>query len=397
MMCTCDLKDNDRVANNFERKGSARLSGWFFREKPYNRKPEWLTNEQWKQLQAYWRTPEFIAKFELVKDAHASQNGLSLHIVGARTQGHVARKKEENNDVVIDYIDNVIEGNNIAQQEDESIYMLNDGLMEHQKEHGEKTQGDNHIYVLQEQQQLDSPSTGGNHGERTRGDKNIFVSQEQQQFLPNRAREFMAYRMNAIMLQSLPAAENESFRQLFVVSRSSPILDFSNRLEVTEQISKFGVKCMPPLNIRSQTRRRGSRIAFALDTGRIPSSDDQDGLNGDGRDLGGTRLGRIVGAGGRQLLEKLNSARKNFPMKVFLLLLGFYTANALATILGQTGDWDVLVAGVVVAAIEGIGMLMYKKPPSLPSRRLQSLVSMVNYWKAGVILGLFVDAFKLGS
>lgn len=148
---------------------------------------------------------------------------------------------------------------------------------------------------------------------------------------------------------------------------------------------------------RSRTRRRGSGIASALDAGRIPSSDDQDGLNGDGRDLGGTRLGRIVGAGGRQFLEKLNSARKNFPIKVFLLLLGFYTANALATILGQTGDWDVLVAGVVVAAIEGIGMLMYKKPPSLPSRRLQSLVAMVNYWKAGVILGLFVDAFKLGS
>lgn len=60
----------------------------------------------------------------------------------------------------------------------------------------------------------------------------------------------MAYRMNAIMLQSLPAAENESFGLLFVVSKSSPILDFSNRLEVTEQISKFGVKCMPSPYIR---------------------------------------------------------------------------------------------------------------------------------------------------
>lgn len=84
-------------------------------------------------------------------------------------------------------------------------------------------------------------------------------------------------------------------------------------------------------------------------------------------------------------------------MKVFLLLLGFYTANALATILGQTGDWDVLVAGVVVAAIEGIGMLVYKKSSSQSTGRLQSLVVMINYWKAGVCLGLFVDAFKLGS
>lgn len=138
-------------------------------------------------------------------------------------------------------------------------------------------------------------------------------------------------------------------------------------------------------------------MGFALDTGGIsnggqgsPESDDTQGLDR-------TRLGRIASAGGKQLLEKLKSARKNFPMKIFLLLLGFYTANALATILGQTGDWDVLVAGVVVAAIEGIGVLMYRKPFSLRTRRLQSLVVMVNYWKAGVCLGLFVDAFKLGS
>ncbi|KAH7571292.1 hypothetical protein JRO89_XS04G0016000 [Xanthoceras sorbifolium] len=137
--------------------------------------------------------------------------------------------------------------------------------------------------------------------------------------------------------------------------------------------------------------------AFALDTGGLSGNGGQESLNGDSPDLGGTRLSRIVIAGGRQLLEKLNMARKNFPMKIFLLLLGFYTANALATILGQTGDWDVLVAGVVVAAIEGIGMLMYRKPTTMSTGRLKSFVVMMNYWKAGVCLGLFVDAFKLGS
>uniref|UniRef100_A0A2N9GJ73 Ycf20-like protein n=1 Tax=Fagus sylvatica TaxID=28930 RepID=A0A2N9GJ73_FAGSY len=161
------------------------------------------------------------------------------------------------------------------------------------------------------------------------------------------------------------------------------LLDFSN-------IWKLQCDCF-------QTRRHGWKIAFALDTGGIPSNGGQESLNGNGPDLGRTRLGRIVSAGGRQLLEKLNSARKNFPMKIFLLLLGFYTANALATILGQTGDWDVLVAGVVVAAIEGIGMLMYRKLSSLSTGRLQSFIGMINYWKAGVSLGLFVDAFKLGS
>ncbi|KAD0903830.1 hypothetical protein E3N88_43566 [Mikania micrantha] len=157
--------------------------------------------------------------------------------------------------------------------------------------------------------------------------------------------------------------------------------------------------------LKIQGRQHVVKMAFALNTSGLPSNEDQDNINGDTpTGLGQTRLGRLVSAGGRQLLEKLNAARKNFPLKVFLLLLGFYTANALATILGQTGDWDVLVAGVVVAAIEGIGMLMYKKS-TLPttasinsrSTRFESLIVMVNYWKAGVCLGLFVDAFKLGS
>lgn len=73
------------------------------------------------------------------------------------------------------------------------------------------------------------------------------------------------------------------------------------------------------------TRRHGWRIAFSVDTG---------GGGQDGPDLGQTRLGRLVSSAGRQLLEKLNSSRKNFPMKIRFLLLSFYTANALATILG---------------------------------------------------------------
>lgn len=177
---------------------------------------------------------------------------------------------------------------------------------------------------------------------------------------------------------------------------SDSVLHWKDKHGFCASLSSFSSKSF-------RRRQRGwEMVAFALNTGGLPSNGDQESMNG-GRPpgLGQTRLGRLVSAGGRQLLEKLNSARKNFPMKVFLLLLGFYTANALATILGQTGDWDVLVAGVVVAAIEGIGMLMYKKSASFSngnrSRRFESLVVMINYWKAGVCLGLFVDAFKLGS
>ncbi|KAJ4884139.1 Ycf20-like protein [Raphanus sativus] len=117
-------------------------------------------------------------------------------------------------------------------------------------------------------------------------------------------------------------------------------------------------------------RRRNQRVAFALDTGSSSSS--VPGGGGDRRGVGSTRLGRIAIALGRE-----------------------------TTILGQTGDWDVLVAGIVVAAIEGMCMLMYKKkkPSSSFSSggKLQSFVVLMNFWKAGVCLGLFVDAFKLGS
>ena len=53
-------------------------------------------------------------------------------------------------------------------------------------------------------------------------------------------------------------------------------------------------------------------------------------------------------------------------------LLTYYIANALATIIGKTGDWDVLVAGIVFAAIEGIGIVVYRNP--IPIAKLQSLV-----------------------
>ncbi|CAL5321910.1 unnamed protein product [Camellia sinensis] len=211
---------------------------------------------------------------------------------------------------------------------------------------------------------------------------------------------FMACRRGTVILRSsLSLMENENSKRLCYVLKSCHIiLNLNNIPSFSGKTSKLGIKSTAFPTKSFQTKRHGWKVAFALDTGGISNNGGQDdSLDDDSQGLGRTRLGRIASAGGRQLLEKLNAARKNFPMKIFLVLLGFYTANALATILGQTGDWDVLVAGVVVAAIEGIGMLMYRKPSSLTTGRLQSLVVMINYWKAGVCLGLFVDAFKLGS
>ncbi|XP_058759213.1 ycf20-like protein [Vicia villosa] len=208
----------------------------------------------------------------------------------------------------------------------------------------------------------------------------------------------MACQMESMNLQwRLSVIENDGSKRSFAPLATSRIYRCCCEPSFSGLTSNVGMKSLPFSRTRFQGRRAGWKVALALNTDGLSGNDEQQSLNDSGSSFGGTRLGRILSAGGRQLLEKLNSARKNFPMKIFLVLLGFYTANALATILGQTGDWDVLVAGIVVAAIEGIGMLIYKNPATMRTGRLQSFLVLVNYWKAGICLGLFVDAFKLGS
>ncbi|KAF2286403.1 hypothetical protein GH714_016746 [Hevea brasiliensis] len=166
--------------------------------------------------------------------------------------------------------------------------------------------------------------------------------------------QFLACQVGARMLRSgLLVMESEVSERSCKTLKAYAMQNWSSELNFSGHTSKFGVKSFPFLRRRLQLRRHDWRIPFALNTGGLSGNGGQENLDGDSG-LGGTRLGRI------------------------------------------TGDWDVLVAGVVVAAIEGIGMLMYRKPSSLSTGRLQSFVVMMNYWKAGVCLGLFVDAFKLG-
>ena len=47
------------------------------------------------------------------------------------------------------------------------------------------------------------------------------------------------------------------------------------------------------------------------------------------------------------------------------ILLGFFLANALATMLGQTGDWGVLSSGILVAFIESTNRIVYNNKKKL--------------------------------
>nr|YP_009122240.1 hypothetical protein [Vertebrata lanosa]AJH65998.1 hypothetical protein [Vertebrata lanosa] len=71
----------------------------------------------------------------------------------------------------------------------------------------------------------------------------------------------------------------------------------------------------------------------------------------------------------------------------------FFFANILSTIPAQTGDWNIMSGSIIVTFNEIINKNIYRK------QRLNqfALLQLLNNIKIGIIYGLFVDAFKLGS
>ncbi|KAA8539808.1 hypothetical protein F0562_026500 [Nyssa sinensis] len=175
----------------------------------------------------------------------------------------------------------------------------------------------------------------------------------------------------------------KSFKPKFLFVSFPPETTFSLSLRVYPQLPICNVAHYSSISI-------SKRIDWL-----IRSSADGSGLNsspGNGTS-GGTRLVRAI----QNLQVKLNARfqeiRNGFPMKVLLFLVGFYSATAFATVIGQTGDWDILSAGLAVIVVEGIGAVMYKDSFP-PFNKIRGLITMFNYWKAGLSLGLFLDAFK---
>ncbi|KAJ4778715.1 YCF20-like protein (DUF565) [Rhynchospora pubera] len=134
-------------------------------------------------------------------------------------------------------------------------------------------------------------------------------------------------------------------------------------------------------------RERGSTVKSLVDDSTSePSSSNTTNSSG-------TRLFNTLKSLQNNLVFRIKQLRKGLSFKILFFLIGFYCATAFATVIGQTGDWDILSAGLAVVVVEGIGALMYRA--SIPVfKRIKGLISIFNYWKAGLSMGLFLDAFK---
>nr|YP_010951496.1 Ycf20 [Laurencia catarinensis]WMP12435.1 Ycf20 [Laurencia catarinensis] len=65
----------------------------------------------------------------------------------------------------------------------------------------------------------------------------------------------------------------------------------------------------------------------------------------------------------------------------------------MSTVPAQTGDWNIISGAIITTCYEIISKALYKNH----KRKTSVTVGLINNFKIGIVYGLFVDAFKLGS
>lgn len=92
-------------------------------------------------------------------------------------------------------------------------------------------------------------------------------------------------------------------------------------------------------------------------------------------------------------------------MKIYKIIgffSGFLFSSILDTTLGELNEWAVVGSALVVASLETASKIFYTisyraQADLIKNSYLTSLIAVLNPIKIGIIYGLIVDAFKLGS
>ena len=89
-------------------------------------------------------------------------------------------------------------------------------------------------------------------------------------------------------------------------------------------------------------------------------------------------------------------------LNLISFLSGFLTSSIIDTSLGEFSEWAIVGASLVVANIESFNNFYYSfmkrnKNAFINKIYIIVLFDILNFFKIGIIYGLIVDAFKLGS
>lgn len=114
-----------------------------------------------------------------------------------------------------------------------------------------------------------------------------------------------------------------------------------------------------------------------------------------------TRLNSLIDVISDQLVRWLQNPWRRISILIISLLSGNFLATVIATTTGQTADWDVLIAIILLGLIELTNWLVHgkaeRRSPTTNRQPRSLIIVMLNGIKLGLTYGLFVEAFKLGS
>ncbi|MEL6854775.1 MAG: DUF565 domain-containing protein [Cyanobacteria bacterium J06607_13] len=130
-----------------------------------------------------------------------------------------------------------------------------------------------------------------------------------------------------------------------------------------------------------------------------------------------TRLNTLVSQASLQLRQWVFNPWRRLAVLVISLLFGNFFATAISATAGQAAKLDVTASAILVILVEVISWLYYRTQakPSLadrqsgsaldgrlttespPRRSRSTTLEALNAFKLGMVYGLFVEAFKLGS
>ncbi|MEG3920115.1 DUF565 domain-containing protein [Microcoleus sp. T3_A4] len=107
-----------------------------------------------------------------------------------------------------------------------------------------------------------------------------------------------------------------------------------------------------------------------------------------------TRINRLIDVLGDRFRGWLNNPWRRISLLLISLLFGTFLGTAISTIAGQSADWDIIAAGLLVLLTEFANWLVYARLRPVAG---SFSVDMLNALKIGITYNLFVEAFKLGS
>jgi hypothetical protein len=118
-----------------------------------------------------------------------------------------------------------------------------------------------------------------------------------------------------------------------------------------------------------------------------------------------TRLSTLIDRISKQFVRWAENPWRRLSLLIISLLFGNFLASAIATSTGQRATLDVSIAFMLSIVTESISWLVYAS--GFGRRNLEDrnsifgqrpiLIAILNNLKLGLIYGLFIEAFKLGS